>query len=162
MLRSLFATLLICSIITSAAADVVVTMHSTQAKNVGYGTITFKNTKHGLLVSPKLAGLPPGKHGMHVHEYPSCEKGGSGAGGHLDPKKTGKHLGPYQAGHLGDLPVLYVDKHGNADTPTLAPRLTEKALMGHSIIIHQHGDNYSDHPEKLGGGGGRIACGVIK
>lgn len=27
------------------------------------------------------------------------------AGGHLDPEKTGKHLGPYNdKGHLGDLP----------------------------------------------------------
>jgi Cu-Zn family superoxide dismutase len=29
-------------------------------------------------------------------------------------------------------------------------------------MIHSGGDNYSDVPEKLGGGGGRIACGVIK
>lgn len=29
-------------------------------------------------------------------------------------------------------------------------------------MIHAGGDNYSDKPEKLGGGGSRIACGVIK
>jgi Cu-Zn family superoxide dismutase len=29
-------------------------------------------------------------------------------------------------------------------------------------MIHAGGDNYSDHPEKLGGGGARIACGVVK
>jgi len=27
-------------------------------------------------------------------------------------------------------------------------------------MIHAGGDNYSDQPEPLGGGGGRIACGV--
>jgi Cu-Zn family superoxide dismutase len=29
-------------------------------------------------------------------------------------------------------------------------------------MIHESGDNYSDTPKKLGGGGGRIACGVVK
>ncbi|MRR17699.1 MAG: superoxide dismutase [Cu-Zn] SodC1, partial [Deltaproteobacteria bacterium] len=31
-----------------------------------------------------------------------------------------------------------------------------------SLMIHVGGDNYSDVPEKLGGGGGRLACGVVK
>ena len=29
-------------------------------------------------------------------------------------------------------------------------------------MIHAGGDNYSDHPEALGGGGARVACGVDK
>ncbi|SSP59941.1 Cu/Zn superoxide dismutase [Acinetobacter baumannii] len=29
-------------------------------------------------------------------------------------------------------------------------------------MIHAGGDNYSDSPLPLGGGGARIACGVIK
>jgi Cu-Zn family superoxide dismutase len=28
-------------------------------------------------------------------------------------------------------------------------------------MIHEGGDNYSDQPKPLGGGGARIACGVI-
>jgi len=39
-------------------------------------------------------------------------------------------------------------------------RLNE--LKNHSLIIHTGGDNYSDVPTKLGGGGARIACGIIK
>ncbi|NES46128.1 superoxide dismutase family protein, partial [Moorena sp. SIO2C4] len=34
-------------------------------------------------------------------------------------------------------------------------------LKGHSLIIHAQGDNYSDIPKPLGGGGARVACGVI-
>ena len=55
--------------------------------------------------------------------FPSCiteskdEKGvlqkAFKAGGHFDPQKTGKHLGPKGKGHKGDLPVLKVDKKGN-------------------------------------------------
>ena len=29
-------------------------------------------------------------------------------------------------------------------------------------MIHDGGDNYADDPKPLGGGGGRIACGVIR
>ena len=84
------------------------------------------------------------------------------AGGHLDPESTGKHLGPYSSlGHLGDLPVLYVSQAGTAQTPTLAPRLTLEQIQHHALMIHQHGDNYADTPKALGGGGDRIACGII-
>jgi Cu-Zn family superoxide dismutase len=34
--------------------------------------------------------------------------------------------------------------------------------QGHAIIIHEGGDNYSDTPKPLGGGGSRIACGVVE
>ena len=36
------------------------------------------------------------------------------------------------------------------------------ALRGKSVVIHAGGDNYSDQPQPLGGGGARIACGVIE
>lgn len=29
-------------------------------------------------------------------------------------------------------------------------------------MVHAGGDNHSDHPQPLGGGGARFACGVIK
>ena len=84
------------------------------------------------------------------------------AGGHLDPAKTDEHDGPYNhKGHLGDMPVLIVNADGRATLPTLAPRFKLTDLEHHAIMIHAGGDNYSDHPEKLGGGGERIACGVI-
>ena len=85
------------------------------------------------------------------------------AGGHYDPQGTKKHLGPHhKEGHLGDLPVLVVDKDGSASLPGLAPRLKTSNLNGRSVMIHAGGDNYDDQPAPLGGGGGRIACGVVK
>ena len=44
----------------------------------------------------------------------------------------------------------------------VAPRLKVSDLAGHALVIHAGGDNYSDQPAPLGGGGARIACGVIK
>ncbi len=85
------------------------------------------------------------------------------AGGHLDPGKTAKHLGPYQEGHLGDLPALVVTSDGNATYPLLAPRIKHLAqIAGKALMVHAGGDNHSDHPQPLGGGGERLACGVIQ
>jgi Cu-Zn family superoxide dismutase len=156
------------------AASKTVTVNAIDASGVGasIGTITFRDTNQGLVAEPKLTGLPAGPHGFHIHENPNCGPGpgannqpaaGMAAGGHYDPQGTKKHRGPHdKEGHLGDLPVLVVDKDGAANLPVLAPRLKTSNLNGRSVMIHSGGDNYDDAPAPLGGGGGRIACGVIK
>ena len=152
----------------SREATLRVTVHLLD-NNQDLGEVLFIPNRYGLLVAPKLSGLPPGMHGFHVHTKGDCgntaangQQGpGLAAGGHLDPRKTGKHLGPYEPGHLGDLPALYVDEQGRALLPVLAPRLSIADLHDHALMIHRGGDNYSDLPEPLGGGGPRIACGVI-
>ena len=151
---------------------VVIDMHYITKDGVGkkIGTVTAKETPYGTLFTPKLSGLSPGLHGFHVHENPSCEAGekngktvpGLAAGGHYDPGKSGVHKGPYAEGHLGDLPPLNVDSGGKSVHPVLAPRIKVSDLKGRALMVHAHGDNYSDRPKRLGGGGGRVACGVIK
>ena len=75
----------------------------------------------------------------------------------------GVALYPNLKGHKGDLPGLFVAADGTAVTPVLAPKLKSvNELKGHSLMIHVGGDNYHDHPAKLGGGGARMACGIIK
>lgn len=129
-------------------------------KSIGY--VKAEDSICGVLLTPNLHNLPPGIHGFHIHEHPSCADNGNAAGGHLDPANSDEHRGPYKhQGHLGDLPVLIVDTDGNATLPTLAPRFKLKQLKGHSLMIHAGADNYSDTPEKNGGGGERYACGVI-
>lgn len=153
-----------CAATTGVLATVVVPVHLTDVNGVGaeIGTVKAENTSAGLLITPDLHHLPAGTHGFHVHAMAMCDHDGMAAGGHFDPAKTEKHLGPYADGHLGDLPVLVVNKDGTATLPVLAPRLKEADLAGHALMIHAGSDNYSDTPEKLGGGGARIACGVIQ
>jgi len=162
--------------LTGAAAhavnpSVTVTMHKTSDQGVGdiIGTVVFQDTTQGLKITPNLKGLSEGQHGFHVHEHPSCDHQmkdgkhvpGLAAGGHYDPQKTGKHAGPDGDGHLGDLPVLYVAPDGTATRESVARRLKISDLAGRSVMIHAGGDNYSDTPAPLGGGGGRVACGVV-
>lgn len=124
------------------------------------GRVVFTDTRYGLLIQPHLSNLTPGLHGLHLHQHADCGDMGNHAGGHFDPQNTSSHQGPYGEGHLGDLPVLYVDTNGKASLSTLAPRLHVSDLKGLTLMIHANGDNYSDNPP-LGGGGSRMACGVI-
>ena len=150
-----------------------VTMNTIDASGVGkvIGTISLSDANEGLVIMPDLADLPAGDHGIHVHVNPDCGPGagadgrpaaGFAAGGHFDPANTGKHLGPRGEGHKGDLPALQVDAGGNATNAIVAPHLKLADVKGRSIMIHAGGDNYSDQPNPLGGGGARIACGVVK
>ena len=152
------------------AVDVAVNMIDASGNATAIGSVSLVNSPYGLLITPNLTGLPPGLHGFHLHEKASCANTtvdnvvtvGGGAGSHWDPDHTGKHEGPYGQGHLGDLPGLYVAADGSATTPVLAPRIKDAAqLHGMALMIHAGGDNHSDHPAKFGGGGARIACGVI-
>lgn len=156
----------------SAMADTTVQLSMVDANGVGssIGQVSISESKYGMVFTPALKGLPPGTHGFHLHQSPSCdakEKDGKmtpalAAGGHYDPLGTKLHGTPWGEGHLGDLPALFVDAEGNASQPVLAPRLKAADIAGRSLMVHVGGDNYADHPAPLGGGGVRMACGVIK
>ncbi|TCB48946.1 superoxide dismutase [Acinetobacter sp. ANC 4779] len=146
-------------------------VHAVSAQGVGkeIGTIKFKDSPAGLVLMTDLAELPPGPHGFHIHEKGSCdpaEKDGKigaaiAAGGHFNPNQAPHHGTPL-TGHLGDLPLLNVDAQGHAKMTLVAPRLKLADIQGLAIMVHAGGDNYADQPKPLGGGGDRIACGLIK
>lgn len=166
-MKKLISTIVLTAVLASSAlaAKVKIPMYLVlKGDNHKFiGNVTAVDTNFGLLLTPRLHNLPAGIHGFHVHVNPSCKNNGEAAGGHLDPTGSNRHLGPYNiSGHLGDLPVLIVAKNGWATLPVLAPRLKVKDILNHSLMIHEGGDNYSDIPAKLGGGGPRLACGVIK
>lgn len=149
----------------------VALMYKTADKGTGddVGFVLFTDTPKGLKVDVFLEGLPAGKHGFHVHEKPDCSpmmKDGKmqhalAAGGHYDPDKTGKHLGPDGGGHKGDLPVLTVSSDGKAETAFYLKDVKVSDFINRALMIHAGGDNYSDTPKPLGGGGDRVACGII-
>ena len=172
-LVALAALVTVIALAPAYANDHIVTVDVSLTSNRGLGpavgTVTLENTRYGLVITPNLTNLTPGMHGFHIHTNPACGIGfkqgepvaGLAAGGHFDPFETGVHEGPYGSGHLGDLPPLFVAEDGTATTPVLAPRLETSFLHNRSLMVHMHGDNFSDDPAPLGGGGPRLACGVI-
>lgn len=154
----------------AASKSVTLNLAGPEGPMQAVGEVKVEETAYGLLFTPTLKGLPAGVHGFHVHQNGSCApamKDGKmspaeAAGGHMDPAKTGKHLGPYAEGHLGDLPAIYVNADGTATYPVLAPRLKKLSeVEGHALMVHAGGDNHADMPSPLGGGGARLACGVL-
>ena len=170
--RTLLTATLLTLALPAMAAEKTVEIHAISADGVGekIGTVTLMDTSNGLSLTPDLRQLSPGAHGFHVHEKPSCEAGmkdgkkaaGIAAGGHYDPAGKGEHAGPRGEGHRGDLPVLMVKSDGTATEKVIAPRLKLEDVTGRALMIHEGGDNYSDQPKPLGGGAGRIACGVVQ
>jgi superoxide dismutase, Cu-Zn family len=166
------ATLCCSALAVAAPPELKATMNMVSESGVGasVGTVTITQTQYGVVFTPTLTGLPAGLHGFHVHETGNCnagEKDGKpvaalAAGGHYDPAGSKRHGLPWGDGHLGDLPALNVDASGNANNPVLAPRLKLADIKGRALMVHMGGDNYSDQPSALGGGGARVACGVIK
>lgn len=167
-----FLTVTSLAMTTVAKADITVLMHtvSVSGDTQSLGEIVIKNSAHGVVFTPALSGLTPGLHGFHVHENASCETANDedskqvaalAAGGHYDPQGSHQHGSPTSEGHLGDLPALSVDDRGHANTPVNATRLDMADLDMRALIIHVGGDNYSDKPAPLGGGGARFACGII-
>ena len=164
-------TLLACTGAQAASETVEMNLVTSQGVGQSIGEVTITQTEKGLEFTPDLKALPPGEHGFHIHANGSCQpaikdgkaSAAESAGGHLDPHKTGKHAGPDGEGHLGDLPVLVVNNEGKAIIPVTATRLKSlDDVKGKALMIHVGGDNMSDQPKPLGGGGARFACGVIR
>lgn len=171
MKHALIATACLLASSLTLAADITVTVSTADKQGAGpaVGTVRIAETPYGLAFYPDLKGLPPGLHGFHVHEKPSCAPADNNgtpvpagaAGGHLDPQATKKHGEPWGDGHLGDLPPLFVAADGSATSPVLGPRLKLADVKNRALMLHAGGDNHADHPAPLGGGGARVACGVI-
>ena len=123
---------LLCLAFSAAHAESVsVTMHLVDSSGTGkaIGTIQAEDSPYGLILKSDLSGLTSGMHGFHVHQNGDCgakmSEGksvpGLAAGGHYDPRNTGRHEGPYGNGHLGDLPALFVDAEGEPPCPCSPP-----------------------------------------
>jgi Cu-Zn family superoxide dismutase len=113
------------------------------------------------------SGLPPGRHGVHLHAVGRCEPPGfQSAGGHFNPlgKKHGLEsaMGP----HAGDLPELEADASGRVQYVAVTDRVTlgtgPTSLLdadGSALVIHAAADDQRTDPS--GNSGDRIVCGVL-
>lgn len=149
---------------TGAAAQA--TVRSTDGASIVLGEATFTEVPGGVDVNVSLNNVPPGYHGFHVHEFGSCEDGGTAAGGHFNPLGV-KHgyivTDGYQNAHVGDLGNIVIDQDGSGTLSLMVPDLPltddERAIAGHSVILHANRDDFG---QPTGNAGGRIGCGIIE
>jgi Cu-Zn family superoxide dismutase len=126
------------------------------------GTVTFTKTEKGIRVQADVSGLPPGKHGFHVHEFGDASSAdGMAAGGHFNPhnKEHGSPTAPNR--HVGDLGNVEADSAGHATFDLVDPAMSfsgATSILGRGVVIHQKADDFRQ-PD--GEAGSRLAVGVI-
>ena len=133
------------------------------------GTVLFSEDTKGVTAMIRLKGVPPGEHGLHVHQGgdiggDACKRCGS----HFDPHHK-NHGGTHGSDrHPGDLGNVTADASGEIRAQVRIPRMKLSALYGRSIVIHAGKDDLGEgrgpaRPESLktGNSGVRLACAVI-
>lgn len=133
------------------------------------GAVHFTSLPYGVGVAMNLQGVPPGDHGLHIHEF--------GDIGGDDCKKCGAHYNPSQRPHggahggerhPGDLGNVFANDAGLVQTSFIIPRVCLRNLLGRSLVIHVgkddlgHGQGAARRESMLtGNSGARLACAVI-
>jgi len=143
-------------------------IQGTSAGSKVSGTAKLTDTRQGLKVVVNVAGVPPGKHGLHIHEKGECGDQGKAAGGHFNPAGAPHGYlpkdGPAKA-HAGDMGNLEVGPDGTGVATVLLPGVSLKetgsapSVSGRAIIVHEKVDDFG---QPTGNAGGRIGCGVIE
>lgn len=160
------------------------------ADGTSIGAVTFESD-HGTTQVRVVLSSTPGVdafHGFHVHANDVTANGDGcladpaaasstwfvSADGHYNP------AGATHGHHAGDMPVVYVNGDGTAETRFSLGTLNPNDLDGKVVILHAAADNYANIPlgagatqytansadaiaatGRTGNAGDRIACGVI-
>jgi superoxide dismutase, Cu-Zn family len=148
---------------SSAPLKAIAVLHPTAGNKVS-GTVTFTEVADGVQVHAEIAGLAPGKHGFHVHEFGDCSApDASSAGAHFNPTNK-PHGGPDATErHVGDMGNVEADASGKATLEYVDHQISlinDEQLAGvRSVIVHVKADDLKSQPS--GDSGARVACGVI-
>lgn len=142
------------------------------------GQATFTEATEGVLIRLEFSanGLPPGWHGLHLHQHGVCSDFAGGfqaSGAHEGHDNDGRHgLRNPDGPEAGDLPNIFAAPAGpfGAEVftpyvtlgPTIAGTHARQTLLdgdGSALIIHAGPDDHQSQP--IGGAGARIGCAAL-
>lgn len=134
-------------------------------QTVGWARLT-EDAAGRLHLNVQVAGLTPGRHGIHLHAVGECVGPTfASAGGHHNPTGAQHGLDNPLGAHAGDLPNLVVNGAGRGHLDARSHHATlsgDHPLLdadGSAIVIHAMEDDQVTNP--TGNSGARVACGVI-
>jgi Cu-Zn family superoxide dismutase len=164
MHRRIAAILIALPVVVSAAPPqtrAIAIMRDSSGKQAG--TATLAQEEGGVRIAIGVKGLPPGRHGFHVHAVGKCDfPDFNGAGPHFNP--TRKPHGPAGSSesHAGDLPELDADADGFASIGVIVHGVT--LSDGAASLVSGAGtvlvvDAQPDDGRSVGGR--RLICGIV-
>jgi Cu-Zn family superoxide dismutase len=155
------------------------------------GTVTFGDGRSDdteITVRLRRAGGVGAFHGLHVHANDSTANGDGCVADSAQPSATWfvsadghwKHDAAELHGqHAGDLPSVFVNGDGTAETELVVDKLTPSEVVGRAVVLHAGPDNFGNVPvgpavdqytpgtdalaktQTTGNAGDRFACGVV-
>ena len=139
----------------------------TNGEQVGLGL--FMQEGEHVFVQAVVYGMPPGFHGIHLHETGLCETPDfTSAGPHYNPDDV------QHPDHAGDFPNLLLLDGGVGFLSFHTDRFSVDEILsgdGSALIVHENQNNFANIPERYGDpdeetlsagdSGARLACGVV-
>ena len=144
------------------------------------GYVEFVEGEDGVLVYVNVKGLPPGMHGIHIHNSGDLRDGCKSLCSHFNPtNKTHGNRGD-KIRHVGDLGNIKVGRNGScicSFTDKIIKLKGKNSIIGRSVVIHKNQDDLGkggldkngnivdkkvhDESLKTGNAGARLAGAVI-
>jgi Cu-Zn family superoxide dismutase len=128
------------------------------------GTATLAQDEAGVRIAIGVKGLPPGRHGFHLHAAGRCDGPDfTSAGPHFNPGKKAHGSPGSVESHAGDLPELVADADGVAMVGFIARGVSltpgPASLFGGAgtaLLLTAGPDDGQVEPA-----GSRLLCGVV-